>query len=273
MTIEPRSSISKSSDVRRGIAAPLEGLRYLVAHAELWRYAILPIVLNVLVTGLVLLILVGAGAWFAVRIHPSFSPTWWGTVLEILAGAGILVVALALAAIAWLLLNGILCGHFYAKLAKRVELQLGTPPEALREVPLGQQIVDTFRDVGALLAINIGLLLLNIVPLVGSVAALLLGVYFDGFIFGRDYLDYPMSLRGMPRAMKLQLARSHRWQTIGLGTGVFAFTLVPIIGSVLNAGAAVGAVLLFHRWPEAQSLTKTSREGSPPAPATASALP
>ena len=273
MTIEPRSSISKSSDVRRGIAAPLEGLRYLVAHAELWRYAILPIVLNVLVTGLVLLILVGAGAWFAVRIHPSFSPTWWGTVLEILAGAGILVVALALAAIAWLLLNGILCGHFYAKLAKRVELQLGTPPEALREVPLGQQIVDTFRDVGALLAINIGLLLLNIVPLVGSVAALLLGVYFDGFIFGRDYLDYPMSLRGMPRAMKLQLARSHRWQTIGLGTGVFAFTLVPIVGSVLNAGAAVGAVLLFHRWPEAQSLTTTPPAGSPPAPATASALP
>jgi uncharacterized protein involved in cysteine biosynthesis len=80
-----------------------------------------------------------------------------------------------------------------------------------------------------------------------------LGVYFNGFIFGADYLDFPLSLRGMRRRAKRDLCRAHRWQTIGLGAGVFAFNLVPIIGSVLNAGAAVGAVLLFHRWPEANA--------------------
>jgi CysZ protein len=245
----PYVAQSKSADLREGLQAPLEGLRYLLAHRELWRYALLPILLNLLITGFVLLLLFGIGAWFAAELHPEFARTWWGTLLEILSGVAILVVALALAAITWLALNGILCGHFYAKLAKRVELQLGTPPERLRDVPLRQQVIDTLRDLASLLVINAGLLLLNIVPAIGSIVALVLGFYFDGFLFGADYLDYPMSLRGMRRRAKRDLCKAHRWQTIGLGGGVFAFNLVPVIGAILGAAAVVGAVLLFHRWP------------------------
>lgn len=243
-------SLSKSTDFREGLQAPLDGLRYLGEHRELWQYAVLPIALNLLITAFVLLILIAAGAWFVEQIHPKFSPTWWGTVLEVFAGAGILVIALALAAAAWLALNGILCGYFYAKLARQVELQLGTRPDEMFEVPLRHQIIDTLRDLGALLVINAALLPLNLVPLVGSLLALVLGFYFNGFIFGADYLDFPLSLRGLRRNAKRAICRAHRWQTIGLGTGVFAFNLVPIIGSILNAGAAVGAVLLFHRWPQ-----------------------
>jgi uncharacterized protein involved in cysteine biosynthesis len=132
-------------------------------------------------------------------------------------------------------------------------------------VPLRQQVVDTIRDLGSLLAINAGLLLLNVVPVIGSIGALVLGVYFDGFIFGRDYLDFPMSLRAYPRELKNRLARNHRWQTVGLGAAVFAFNLVPLIGSALNAGAAVGAVLLFHRWPDGRP-HETTATGTPNRP-------
>ena len=245
---------SKSADFREGLQAPLVGFRHLAAHRELWQYAVLPILLNVLITVFVLFILFTVGVWFAMEIHPNFAPTWWGTVLEVLSAAGIVVAALAVAAVTWLALNGILCGHFYSKLAKRVELQLGTPAEHMRDVPLREQVLDTLRDLASLLVINAGLLLLNIVPVIGSITALALGIYFDGFIFGADYLDYPMSLRGMRRRAKRDICKVHRWQTIGLGTGVFAFNLVPIIGSILGAAAAVGAVLMFHRWPEGQAV-------------------
>jgi uncharacterized protein involved in cysteine biosynthesis len=245
-------SNSKTTDFREGLQVPLDGLRYLTAHRELWHYAALPILLNVLITAFILFLLVAAGAWFAVEIHPEFADTWWGAILEVLSVAGILVVALALAAAAWFVLNAVLCGHFYGKLARQVELQLGTPGESLIEVPLRHQVVDTLRDLAALLGINAGLLLLNLVPFIGSLAALMLGVYFNGFIFGAEYLDFPLSLRGLRRNAKRDLCRAHRWETVGLGTGVFAFNLVPLAGSVLNAGAAVGAVLLFHRWPESR---------------------
>jgi CysZ protein len=256
---------SKSADFREGLQAPLEGLQYLMAHRELWHFALLPIVLNMLITAFVLLILFGIGGWFAVELHPEFARTWWGTILEILSAIGILVVALALAAVTWLALNGILCGHFYSKLAKRVELQLGTPAQHMRDVPLRQQVIDTLRDLASLLVINAGLLLLNVVPVIGSIAALVLGFYFDGFIFGADYLDYPMSLRGMRRCDKRDLCKSHRWQTIGLGGGVFAFNLVPIIGAILGAAAVVGAVLMIHRWPEAETIAFASRLRPTPA--------
>jgi len=268
MTI-PYVPQSKSAAFREGLQAPLEGLQYLTAHGELWHYALLPIVLNVLITGFVLLILFSIGGWFAVELHPEFARTWWGTILEVLSAIGILVVALALAAITWLALNGILCGHFYSKLAKRVELQLGTPAEHMRDVPLRQQVIDTLRDLASLLVINAGLLLLNVVPVIGSIAALVLGFYFDGFIFGADYLDYPMSLRGMRRRDKRDLCKSHRWQTIGLGGGVFAFNLVPVIGAILGAAAVVGAVLMFHRWLQAQVM----EIATPPGPTAAQSVP
>ena len=120
--------------------------------------------------------------------------------------------------------------------------------------------------------INAGLLMLNVMPVIGSIAALLLGFYFDGFIFGADYLDYPMSLRGMRRRDKRDLCMSHRWKTIGLGGGVFAFNLVPVVGAILGAAAVVGAVLMFHRWRQAQAMAIATLPGATAAetvPATA----
>jgi uncharacterized protein involved in cysteine biosynthesis len=130
-------------------------------------------------------------------------------------------------------------------------LQLGTPAGHLREVSFAYQVADTFRDVAALLAINVGLLALNIVPVIGSIVGLALTVYFDAFIFGRDYLDFPMSLRGMRRADKLAVCRAHRAETVGLGTAVFLLNLVPVVGSVGLATAATGSVLAYQRWRDA----------------------
>ena len=243
-------SASTLSRFRSGLRVPLEGFAYMRRHPGLWRYAFVPILLNILITLVVLLILVGAAVWFVRWMHPRFSQEWWGVALEVAAAVAVLAVAVLLAMGAWVLLNGILCGHFYTKLAREVELQLGTPPGELREVPFAYQVYDSVRDFATLLAINIGLLTLNIVPVIGSIAGVVLTLYFDAFIFGRDYLDFPMSLRGMRRADKLAVCRAHRAETVGLGTAVFLLNLVPVVGSVFLATAAAGSVLTYKRWRE-----------------------
>ncbi|MCX7424721.1 MAG: EI24 domain-containing protein [Planctomycetia bacterium] len=232
---------------REGFAAPWVGFRYMRSRPALWRYGILPVLLNLLVTAFVLAVLVAATVYLFTILHPRFGDGWAWLVAEVLAAAGLLVVVIALAAVAWVVLQGIFCGHFYGKLAEQVERQLGLRPEEIRDVPFSHQVVDTLRDVGFLGGVNLGCLAIQIIPGLGSVVGLAGSYYFSCSTLGRDYFDHPMSLRGMRRREKLQFARRHRAHVLGLGTAVALVTLVPIVNAVLLTTAVTGAVLLHRR--------------------------
>ncbi|HEX8914393.1 MAG TPA: EI24 domain-containing protein [Humisphaera sp.] len=250
--VQPADPRSPVAAFVAGFSAPVAGLRYMLAHPALWRYAVWPVLINLVLTAVVLGTLVAAAVWFAYRLHPwlrdRYDGSAWGVTLEAAAAVGLLVAAVTAALVTWVLLGGILAGHFNSKLVRQVEIQLGTPAEALREVAIRYQVADTLRDLAALLGINAGLLVLNVIPGLGSVAAAGLGVYLDGFLLGFDYVDLPMALRGMRRADKLARARRHRWETTGLGTAVLLLNLVPVVGAVLLATAAVGATLMHRQW-------------------------
>ena len=251
--VTPRntSRVSRITAFREGLAAPMAGFSFMNRHPGLWRYAVIPIVLNLLITALVLGLLIAAGVWFAVKMHPRFDPGWWGLTKEVMAAVGLLVLAILGAVGTWILLNGILCGYFYLRLARQVELALGTRPEELSEVPMMKQVVDAVRDLLALVGITVGLLVLHVVPVLGSALALVLTLYFDSFIFGRDYLAFPLDLRARRRADQLAIAKAHRWQTVGLGLAVFLLSLIPVVGSVGQSTAATGSVLMYKRWRDA----------------------
>lgn len=234
----------------RGVLTPVRGLSFMCRHPALWRYAIIPILLNLLITALVLLALIGTAVLISTRIHPWFIERYnasaWGITLEVAAILGLVLAALAGAVICWALLSSLLVSYFYARLARRVEITLGPPGLALSEAPFFQQLADGLRDTLAIIVIALGLLLLSLIPVVGAPLALVLGIYLEGFNLGYQFLDLPMSLRAMSRAEKLARAKQHRPCTIGLGCAVFLLALIPLLGSVLLAGAAAGAVLL-HR--------------------------
>src|SRR6185436_8379966 len=195
----------------------------------------------------VLLLLMLAGVWYAQELHPRFAGGWWQRGLEVLVMMALFAVIVGLALAVWLLLQSILCGYFYGKLARQVELQLGLPPEQIKEVSFGREVVDGVRDVSVLLAVNSALLLLNIVPVVGSVAAVGGSLYFDSWVLGLDYFEYPLGLRGKTRWEMRQFCKAHRPQTLGLGAAVLLLALLPVISAVFLTTAATGAVLLHRR--------------------------
>ena len=260
-----------------GFAAPREGFVFMCRHPALWRFAVIPILLNLVITALLIVLLVAAAGYFAVRIHPWFDGHWGWRVLEVLVVVGLLVAAAALAMTAWVLLNGILCGHYHGKLARQAELLLGMRPQDMVELSLRYQVADSFRDLGALLLINTGFLLLNFIPVLGTVAGTAGALYFDSFVFGMDYLDFPLSLRGLRRAEKRAFARRHRAHTVGLGAAIFVFNFVPVVGSVVLSTAAAGAVLLHRRLragePGGQGRGQAAAAGTPAPAAPAPAAP
>jgi CysZ protein len=132
-------------------------------------------------------------------------------------------------------------------MARVVELRLGATPEELVELSFIAEAADGARDAAWLVAINLALLSLHLVPGIGSLVSLALGWYVNCQTLGAGYLDFPLSLRGWRRRERRAFARRHLPQTLGLGTAALAGTLVPVLGAVLLLGAVVGAVLLHRR--------------------------
>ncbi|MFT3831073.1 MAG: EI24 domain-containing protein [Opitutaceae bacterium] len=230
-----------------GFATPWAGLRYMNAHPALWRHGILPIVCNLLLSAALFAGLIWG--WFATYgwLDARFPPNWWGTTLEVLSVIAVAALEIALAVAAWIVFQGIFCGFFYSRLAREVEIQLGLAHAQMREVPLLYQVTDALLDLAALTAVAVGCFVVGWVPLVGAPLAVGLGLYFDCFVFGMDYLDYPQALRARGRSVQRRFARHHRAHTLGLGTSVMLITFIPLLSPVLLTTAATGAVLLYRK--------------------------
>jgi CysZ protein len=235
-----------SSAFLQGVLVPWRGFLFLMRRPTLWRYGVIPLVLNLFITTFVAVSFLGGVAALLVWLHPYYPDGWLGVVLEVVSGAGLLLASLAVALGVWKFLEGVLCGWFYYRLARNIERKLGLAPEELADVPWGKQIVDTGAEVATLLAINLGFLALHLIPVLGSIVGTAGGLYFDCWLLGKDYLSYPLDLRGRRRAEKVAFAKRHRGQTLGLGAAVLLFNFVPLLGPVLLTTAVAGSVLL-HR--------------------------
>jgi uncharacterized protein involved in cysteine biosynthesis len=230
-----------------GITTAWDGFLYLCQYPRLWKFGVVPILMNIVITIAVLVGLVMTAVGAIAYLHPQYPDGWGWLLLEVIVGIALGALALLGAVIAWVLLEGILCGYYYGKLAEEIELQLGTPEDEIHPIPLKYQVLDAFGDVGWLLLVNLGLLLLNIVPVIGSILAFCGSLYITCSSLGKDYFDFPLALRGKRRQEKRAYFKARRWHTLGLGLAVILLHLVPIVGSIFLTTAAAGSVLLYRR--------------------------
>ncbi len=231
-----------------GLNVAFIGLRFMLTRPRLWAYAWQPVIANILVT-----IFVAVAAYWGGRealgmlsLDPAASWGMW--LLYWVAFFGIALLGIGLTVTAYVTLQGVFCAIFFSILARETELLLGTPASEMCDPPLAAQIADALRAGLKLLIANALLLSLHLVPLVGSVAAVTLGLYVDASVLGAEFLGYSLELRSVRWVQRQQYAKQHRMTTLGLGTVISLFLFVPVLGSVLQATAVVGSVLLYHRW-------------------------
>lgn len=221
---------------RDGLAAPWNGFRLLRGRRPLWRFAFLPIAFNLLLTAVLVGGIVGSAVLLA-----------GGGGVGLLVAIAFVVIGIATVAASWFLFQAALCGFFYARLARAVELQLGTRPEDLRELPVRREIIDGIRSFGRLVLMKCLVLPLFLVPVVGGPLALAAGAVVDAWFFGREFFQIPLAVRGQDRDALKVFTRRHRATTLGLGLATLLISLVPILSSVLLTTSVVGAVLLRRR--------------------------
>lgn len=239
-----RSSSPRRSGLGAGIRAFFGGLAYVVSTPPVWPVAMVPIVTAALVLG----VFGALGVWGAASVASSLvaGASGWDQaargLLELVLGAVALVVAVLVA----LALAQPLSGWAIDRLVRRQERDLGR--REWPEIPRGTQLAHSLGV--SLLALAVGvpvLFLLTLIDVIFPVAAVVLvplKFVIGALLVAWDFLDYPLSLRGMSVGARLRFIARHFGAVLGFGTSAALLLLVPCIGLLVLPMGAAGAARL-----------------------------
>jgi len=231
-----------------GVRVFFEGIGYVVGTPAVWLPALVPVAMLIVLFG-------GAGAlglWGAVSAAAAIADgdagAWHAIglwLLRILFGG----VALLVAALLALALAQPLSGWALDRIVRREERELGAPEHP--ELPRGEQML---RALGVnLLGLGVSLPVLGLLTAIGfffppaAWVTVPLKVLVGGLFIAWDFLDYPLSLRGMKVGARLAWIGQRFGAVTGFGACAALVLLVPCVGLFVLPFGVAGATRLVVR--------------------------
>lgn len=243
-----------------GFALPFRAARILATTPSLWGWAILPALINVALFALIfaaLFLNAGRlldGVWARPEIlawYHWFLAGLWHLFLAILV-----LLSAALAYFLVLLLSGVVASPAQKKLSRQTERAL---TDRFVDVRHGEHpLVGGLRSVGTSLAILLIylvimaiLLLLHLIPVVGSIAYTVLATAVSIYFLSLEYTDDTLERRGLLFRQKLAVLRRNIDLAGGFGAGLAILLFIPFVNLIAMPIAVVGGTMLglaLCRW-------------------------
>lgn len=238
-----RQFVSGVRDVGRG----LDVLR---AHPALWKWVVAPAVITLvlvvaLIAGVVHLAdpLVG---WLVIHL-----PSWLAGVAGPLFTVMIVIGLSFCALVVFVSVAGMVAGPFNELLSEHIEATLaGRPPAPFslpafaRDAALG--VVHGLRRIAASLFGLAIVFAVGLVPVIGTIAAVLIGGWLAARSAAYDCYDAVLARRALAYRAKLAYLARHRQRTFGLGATVAGMLLVPGLNLIALGVGAAGATVASH---------------------------
>lgn len=223
----------------RGLSASMQdytdAYRSMSRHG-LWKYAIIPGLLSILVAGFVLawgLSTVDDIATWTMGIYPFE----WGS--EVVTGilewfSGALMIIIGLFAFRYIVM--IVASPFMGTLSEKVEaIMTGRPAE---KVPPGQMMKDIVRGIRIALRNIIREILITIlltvagfvIPVIGSVVSTALIFVVQAYFAGFGNIDYTLERKKYRIKDSVAFVNTNRGMAIGNGAGWLVLMLIPVLG-------------------------------------------
>lgn len=231
-----------------GAFYPLYALSVLARSPRLWRYVLLPIVLNVIVGATVYAALLFAGLR-AIDVFMAGLPEWaaaLGALLRV-----VLIVGLLIGTGFVLVRFGVVLGApWYTRLSAELELlRGGQPPKQADGLPsalrdLSRALAFELRKLLLVLAIGAGLLLLGLIPVAGQLLATAGWVALGATIACLDFFDYPLERRLLSFRAKLGVIWRSLPASAGFGLACLGLVSIPFV-NLLSIPLCVAAGTLF----------------------------
>jgi len=233
-----------------GALYPFHALGLLARTPRLWRYVLLPILVNIVVAATLYVGLLFAGLR-AIDGFVAGLPEWAGALGALLR---VLLIVILLIATGFVLVRfGVVLGSpWYTRLSAELELLRGNQPlteqssgltAAMRD--LGRALAFELRKLLLVLVIGALLLLLNLIPVAGQVIATAGWIALGAAITCLDFFDYPLERRMLRFREKLGVIRRSLPASAGFGLACLALVSIPFV-NLLSIPLCVAAGTLFY---------------------------
>jgi CysZ protein len=176
----------------------------------------------------------------------GFAENWdesWRNLLRIGFGLALIVGLVVLFAFSFTALTLLIGDWFYQRIWQAVEADLGefTPgaePGFWRSVGDGVLLLLRALFTGLLIV------LLGLVPLIGTVLAVVVGTFLSGRLVALELTTRPLEARGMTRPHRRAALHPHRARVLGFGVAVHLSFLIPGGAIIVMPAAVAGATVL-----------------------------
>ncbi|RTZ61361.1 MAG: sulfate transporter CysZ [Gammaproteobacteria bacterium] len=219
----------------------------LIRQRGLRRYALMPVLINILVFG----VLLYAGVIGMESLLSGWLPggdSWWAQLLRALAWLVFGAAAAALVFFGFTVAANLIGAPFNARLSERTE-------QLLRGSSANAGQVSPFREIGYASAHEsrkllyfavraLPLWLLTLIPGVNLLAGPL-WVLFTAWYMGMEYFDYPLSAHHRPFRELLAESRKYRALLSGFGLAAMAALMVPLMNLLVMPAAVAGATAMW----------------------------
>lgn len=232
-----------------GLKAPLAAWSFLWRNPRLLPLAAAPFLINLAL--FVLAFWLGYGrlsGW--VRSWLPEGQGWWWALAGFLLGALVGLFLLAAMVYVFALVGGVIASPFLEALTRRVE-DLASPQARgqWQEVGFLAEILrvagQSLKKLLLYLAVMLLLLLLNLLPGLGTGLYALAAFIATCFFLALEFLDYPLDRRGLKLGGKLSYLKGLGLTGLGFGAGVLVLGIIPLLNLLLLPLAAVGGTLLY----------------------------
>lgn len=240
-----------------GLALPLRAALFLFRNRSLWTLVVIPALINIslfagaLYFGFSHLGTLAEMIWAEPEVSVWYD--WLARILWYVLLGLLGILAVGVTYISVLLVGGIIASPFNDALSERVEQILISDSDsfgrdesffwsALRAV--GSNIF----ILGSYVVVMIPILLLNLVPVAGQIAATLLGAAVSSLFLAMEYIDGAADRRGRDLRSKFELIENNRTVSFGFGLGASLLFWLPLLNFLtipiaVAGGTALGIVL------------------------------
>lgn len=202
----------------------------------------------------------GATAWVADRVVGADSAAHGA--VQFVAALALIGGSVLIAVYAFVSVTTVVGQPFFEKVSHRVDSRLGPAP-VTAEWPWWRNAV---RGVGEGLRLSLltvplsgGLVVLGLIPGLGTAASWTLGVLFGGWFVALEFTAIAFERRGMVLADRRRILAVKRARTLGFGAMAFVMSAVPPLAILTMPSAIAGGTLLARRAIDEDSATD-SRE-------------
>ena len=253
------------SNFTRGFAYPFRGGRFILKNPRLLRYILIPFFINTVVFSLSVYFGLDFFNDMVVERIPQGEAWYWALLyylLWVLAG----LVTAVLVFFTFTVVGNLIASPFNDLLSERTEEthrgKAGEGSFSLRQFLRDalRTLIEESKKISLFVVGMILLLLLNLIPGLGTLLYSILSLLFTIFFLAVEYTGYVFGRKQLPFREQRGFISKRKFLTFGFGAGVLCLLAIPFLQFFCIPVAVVGATLLCVE--DDQPPTESTAEGA-----------